>query len=120
MTTKLNHGTLVRLATWKNSYARVGTIEGYANEDTRYGTPEATIQRAVAMKQPMAWTSYAGSTICADPGFYERHAAQVASATVIAHGETVEIEGRYYAVRVVRGNDGAFPRNSDPIAFTPI
>ena len=111
-TTKaLNHNDLVKLASWVNSYAKVGTLNGYCPEFA---------DKARERGNDEAWTSQAGAMITNDKSYYEREQAKVAAAVVIAHGETVEIEGNLYRVHVNKGNDGEFPRNSDPIRFIAI
>lgn len=110
--TTLSNGQYVRLATWTHSVASVGTLESM-------GLKPETLAMCRNRRDPEAWTVYAGSTISDSKAFYERDRARVAGATVIADGETVEIEGKAYRVRVVEGNAGSSPRNSDPIRFVP-
>jgi hypothetical protein len=110
--TTLSNGQYVRLATWTHSVASVGTLDGMALK------PE-TLAMCRNRRDPECWTVYAGSTISDSKAFYERDRARVAGATVIADGETVEIEGKQYRVRVIPGNAGSSPRNSDPIQFVP-
>lgn len=106
----LKHNDLVKIASWVGSYAKVGTLNGYCPD--RAAT-------ARERGEPEAWTVNAGAALSSDKSYYAAEEAKAASAIVIAHGETVEIEGKPYTVRVMPRNDGQFPRNSDPIHFIP-
>jgi len=108
MTKTISHNDLVKLASWLNSYAKVGTLNGYCPN---------VADKARERGDDEAWTVNAGAALSSSKSFYEIENAKVARAIVVAHGETVEIEGNAYTVYVNRGNDGAFPRNSDPIRF---
>lgn len=108
MTATLNHNDLIKLVSWANSYAKVGTLNGYCPDFA---------DKARERGEDEAWTVYAGSSLSSDKSYYDRERAKFKAAVVIAHGDTVEIEGKFYTVHVNRGNDGAFPRNSDPVRF---
>jgi len=111
MTITLNHNDLVKLASWTHAYAKVGTLNGFSPD---------TANKARERGEDEAWTSQAGTIITSDKSYYAREEKLVASAIVIAHGETVEIEGNLYTVNVNKGNDGSFPRNCDPIRFIAV
>jgi NAD(P)H-hydrate repair Nnr-like enzyme with NAD(P)H-hydrate dehydratase domain len=115
--TKLSHGALVRLAAWTNSFAKVRTLAGYATE-RGYGPEFAEARRLRG--EPEAWALFGGTVLSEDKSFYAREAAKYATAVVVFKGQTVEIEGKRFTVRVVKGNEGRFPRNSDPISFAPV
>lgn len=106
----LENGSLIKLASWVFAYASVGTLEGYC---------PAHAPAARAKGEPECWAIYAGSAITNSPAYYAAEKAKVASAVVVAEGEVVSIEGKPYAVKVVKGNAGSFPVNSDPIKFLP-
>ena len=107
--TNLSYGTNVRLATWGNSYAKIGTLDGYC-------TPaQAEISRKRG--EPEAWTTFAGTCLTTSKQYYADEARKYADAVVIADGETVDIDGNLYVVNVIKGNAGPYPRNSDPIHF---
>lgn len=119
MTVTLRHDQYVRLASWTNSYAQVGTVEGIYRKTPGcevYGA----LARAKALGHDIAFATYAGSTITSSKGFYEREAERVASAAILAEGQRVEIEGRAYTVKITPGNAGRFPKNADPIRFVPV
>lgn len=115
----LAHGQLIRLASWTNSYAKFGTVEGYGFEAGTAGI-DWSVRRALAERHHLAWTSYVGSCLSNDPTFYEGERKKYLSAIVVADGDLIRAEGRMYRVKVVQGNGGQFPKNSDPIHFTPV
>lgn len=89
----LQDGDIIKLASWRHNYATVRT------RGALYALKSVSI-------------------IANDPSHAERHRAALASARVVAIGETVSIDGKPYTVSVPRGNvDEA--RNSDPIHFHP-
>jgi hypothetical protein len=127
MSTKtLKHGEQVKVVGMKFCpEITVGTVEGYAlqyNEDPA----EALARNAANAKAnpweryPLAWTNKAASVLEAD---YAGKAARLAekqakfdSATTLAHGELVEIEGRMYTVHVMDRADSV----CDPVHFIPV
>jgi hypothetical protein len=118
-TVTLTHGELVRLASWSSSYASVGSVEGYTA--SYQGDVARALERAQANGHELAWTVNVGASLVADGGaYYARENARVAGATILEDGQRVLIEGRPYRVRVVPGNAGEFPKNSDPIKFVPL
>jgi hypothetical protein len=110
----LLHETCIRLASWRNSFAKVGTIESYLA-----GKPELqTLCRNRGDDE--VWASYTGATITTDKAFYRNHALTVEAATVVADNQIVSVDSKLYRVSVVPGNAGESPRNSDPIHFIPV
>lgn len=115
----LRHDDKVRLPTWVASYAQVFTVRGYARacgED-----PAAAEARAIARGHALAATIYLGATLVNDGGAHHARQRQLAAAAIVlTEGEVYEIEGRLYRCRVIPGNGGTFPQNSDPIAWRPV
>ena len=123
MTITITHRQRVRLATWfDNITAEVFTISGYAVE--RGDDPAAKIKRAVEFGHDMACTIYTGATLLGDRAEATRRLdaerAAAAAAVILTNGQTVEIDGTLYTVRVMPGNAGKSPTNSDPIHFIPV
>ena len=87
--TTLKNADLVRLASWTNSFAKVGTLAGH------YGRPVSL--REIAKEEVICgsevWTVYTGATLSSDKGFYDRERALYETAIVIAPGDIVEIDG---------------------------
>lgn len=88
----LQDGDIIKLASWRHNYAIVRVRGEYALKST--------------------------SIITSDPDHASRHRAALASARIVAIGETVSIDGKPYTVSVPRGNERE-ARNSDPIHFHP-
>jgi len=112
----LTQDTLVRIASWKSSFAKVGTLEGFCSKST-FGM---TIEQLRARGEQEAWTTFAGMMLCSDRGFYDEQQSQYKKAIVIANGDHVLIDGKEYEVFVSKYNSGEFPKNSDPISFIPV
>jgi len=114
--TALKNADLVRLASWTNSFAKVGTLAGH------YGRPVSL--REIAKEEVICgsevWTVYTGATLSSDKGFYDRERALYETAIVIAPGDIVEIDGVQFKVVVAKHNQGSYPKNSDPIGFTRV
>lgn len=115
----LAHGQLIRLASWTHSYAKFGTVEGFGFEHGTEGIAWS-VRRAIAERHQMAFSTYTGSRLTDSKAFYADEAQKAASAIVVADGDLIRAEGRMYRVKVVQGNGGQFPKNSDPIHFTPV
>jgi len=123
-TIKLAHGDTVRLSTWtrypyENATAEVGTARGYAAKHG-VGDAEAFHQRALTHGHDTAWTHYMGGALLGDRNARDAQAADIQArlerAVTLTGGDTVEIEGEQFIVRVAWGNQDS-PRNSDPIKF---
>lgn len=112
----LAHGQLIRLASWTHSYAKFGTVEGFGFELGTEGIAWS-VRRAIAERHQMAFSTYTGSCLTDSKAFYADEAQKAASAIVVAEGDLIRAEGRMYRVRVIAGNGGPFPKNSDPIHF---
>jgi len=98
-------GDFVRLEAWDYSTATIG-IDWDADDDHPYGF------RPFAM--------YAGAMLADDGGAHNREMkARNAAAHVLTDGQEVRIAGYQFTVKVMRGNAGRFPVNSDPIHFIP-
>jgi hypothetical protein len=112
---KLSHGQIIRVKGF-SKYANkitVGTARGYAtqyNED-----PESGHARTLSYGHDTAWTNQSAGELTSDyPGKKEKldaEAAAIAAAPEIEDGQTVEIEGESFRVRV---ND---ERYSNPVKF---
>ena len=114
----LKHGDLIKLATWKMATAKVATLPGF---HAKYNDgPEALARSRANPQSPEVFCTYAGAAITSDPGHYTREIYKNEKAIVVTDGETVMVEGKEYTVKVMCGNGGEFPRNSDPIHFIPV
>jgi hypothetical protein len=121
MTKQIKHGDLIKLAAWKIETAKVCTLVGF------YSAPQyssgvdvvAAVAQSRSRGNPEVFATFAGHVIAADPGIYKRDVARNAAAIVVEDGETVEVDGKSYTVKVARGNHD-YPRNSDPISFVPV
>ena len=111
--TTIRHGDRIRLASWVYATASVATLIGFHKGDEA----AAAASRARHPKEPEVFAVFAGTVLSDSRSFYERDKALHAAAVVVADGETVEVDGLRYAIKVMSGNDGRFPRNSDPIHF---
>ena len=106
----LSHNTLIRLPSWADMYyATVGTNHGFYRD--RGWEPEG---------ENSAWSTFAGSMLSNSPAYYDNEKKKAACAVTIEEGETVEIERIAYKVKVMPGNGGMFPKNSDPIHFEKV
>lgn len=111
--TILSHGQIIRVKGF-SQYANkitVGTARGYAS---RYNDDaEEAHKRALDNGHPTAWANQACSVLSSDyPGKAEAlnaEAASIAAAPEIEDGQTVEIEGELFRVRVTG------ERYSDPV-----
>lgn len=110
----------VRLASWMPTfYATVYSAEGYAVD--RDMDPVAAVARHRERGWEMAATIFTGAALVNDGGaFHARQRAIADGAVTLAEGQIVSIEGRTYRVRVVPGNGGSAPVNSDPIKFIAV
>jgi hypothetical protein len=116
--TILTYGQPIRLAGWHpHTYATTFTVEGYAIATGH--NPAAERERALSLGHAIAGSVYIGEVLTTSRSFYAQKEAIAATAITLDAGQTVEIEGRLYTVRIVPGNTKA-PRISDPIAFLPI
>lgn len=127
---QLRHGQLIRVKGFRNyNDITVGTITGstlannekYSHKpgDPFHETPEEAIERAVRFGHSLnPWTNQSASVLTADyRGKKERldaEAAARAAAPELENGQTVEIEGALYTVRV------AGEQYSDPVHFLPL
>jgi hypothetical protein len=114
----LAHGDLVRLEAWNHvTFAKVGTVEGYASENG--DDPAPALARAQANRHDIAWIGYIGGALVNDGGrYFAEQKRKAASAITLTPGETVEMEGRFYRVRVLARCE-AHPVYSDPIKLDP-
>jgi hypothetical protein len=117
-TTTLSHNQIIRVKGF-SQYANkitVGTARGYAAE--YYDAPEESHKRALDNGHDTAWANQSASVLSADyPGKKQEldaKAAAIASAPEIENGQTVEIEGELFTVRVTG------ERYSDPVHFKRI
>jgi hypothetical protein len=117
-TTTLRHNQIIRVMGF-SQYANmiaVGTARGYAAQHG--GDAEESHQRALDNGHDTAWANQAAGELTAD---YEgkaegmaAKAAAIAAAPEIENGQTVEIEGELFTVRVTG------ERFSDPVHFKRI
>lgn len=117
----LAHGTPVKLAGWSDISVPVGTARGFAaeyQEDT-----EAAHERALKNGHHTAWTMFAGTALYGDRVYGAAKAAErkqlFESAVLLVDGETVDIEGEQFTVKVIKRNE-KHPVNSDPIHFIKV
>lgn len=113
--TILSHNQIIRVKGFSR-YANkitVGTARGYAaqyNDDA-----EEAHKRAIENGHETAWANQSAAVLSADyPGkaeALEAEAAAIAAAPEIENGQTVEIEGEIFTVRVTG------ERYSDPVHF---
>ena len=122
----LQHGEQVKVVGMKfRPEITVGTVEGYARQYNNDPAEALALNAANAKASPwthypLAWTNKAAGVLVAD---YAGKAAWLAekqskfdSATTLAHGELVEIEGQRYTVHVLDRADQV----SDPVHFLPV
>ena len=119
----LHHRMPVKLTAWAdNITAEIFTVAGYAIERGR--DPTEAVKRAQDNCHELAGSIYIGGTLVGDRADGQRRLAEARQrnrdAMLLEEGETVEIEGALYVVKIVPGNAGRFPRNSDPIKFRPV
>jgi len=112
MTKTLTNSQFVTVAGWRRAYT-FSTIAGYA---TKLGKDAKEYrERAIRNGHDLAWTINSGVALVGDKklgaAILAREAQEFASATVLENGETVEIEGELYQVKVMG------ERYSDPIHF---
>jgi hypothetical protein len=111
MNTPLTHNQVIRVKGFRNTSARirVRTQEGII---AQYG------DKPTNQHGELAWTHRDTSVLTADyPGKaaeLDAKRAEIAAAVELEHGQSVQIEGRNYTVRV---NGESF---SDPVAFLPL
>jgi hypothetical protein len=99
----------VRLEKWnKVTYA---WLEALSNPED--------IARAKKNKHDIAYVVYTGSTIADSTAFYNQELQRAKDAVTLEPGELIEVNGKTYKVRVVKGNE-INPRNSDPIKLDPV
>lgn len=121
--TTLSYGQFVRIAGWDPSESvEVFTLRGYCEKNgSNY---ERALAASKAHGHATAGTISTGATLVGDRALAAKLALEAlgraALAEVIADGQEVEIEGDIFRVRVVPGNAGRHPRNSDPIHFIPV
>ena len=109
----LHHNQLCYVAAWGREEAfSIGTLEGYAAESG--SDINKALERAKANGHDIVWSINPGKAITNSDGYYDRLRALQASATEIAGGELVSIEGRTYTVKLM----GA--RYSDPVHFLAV
>jgi hypothetical protein len=115
MKTTLAHNQIIRVKGF-SEYANqitVGTARGYAAEYQEDG--EASHQRALANGHETAWANQSAGELTSDyPGKKEAldaKAAAIAAAQEVENGQTVEIDGEIFTVRVMG------ERYSDPVHF---
>ena len=114
----LAHDTIVRLEAWVHSYAKVGTLAGYAAER---GKSEPITERYIADQHlrggSECWANTSPTFLSADKSHYDRDRAVYASAIVLTPDEVVEIEGAQFRVVVGKSDRGSRPRYSNSIQF---
>lgn len=114
----LSHNTLVRLDTWVHSYAKVGTLAGYAAER---GKSEPITERYIADQYlrggSECWANTAPAFLSADKSHYDEARAAFASAVVLTPDEIVEIEGIHFRVSVDKNDRGRRPKYSNSLSF---
>jgi hypothetical protein len=116
----LTYGTPIRAASWNEiTFAEVFTITGYAAENG-YDVA-AELQRATANGHALVGSTKSGASLVGDRALaqrmHEEASAIVRTAVTLKTGDRVTIDGIIHTVRFNVGNEGAYPRNSDPIAF---
>jgi hypothetical protein len=115
MKTTLAHNQEIRIKGFTSlaQSIKVGTCRGYAAQYNEDG--EVSHARALTNGHDTAWTNQAAACLTADyPGKHEALAAAAkatAEAVEIEHGQTVEIEGELFRVKVLG------QRYSDPVKF---
>lgn len=114
----LSNGDLVRLSGWNHvTFAKAGSVEGYASSNG--DDPAPALARAQANGHALAWVSYAGGALVNDRGaYFAEQKRKAASAVTLEPGEVVQMEGRFYRVRVMARCE-ARPIYSDPIKLDP-
>lgn len=118
--TQLSYDQPIRIPAWDAGiYARTFSVAGYARKTDR--DPQAMIDRARRLGHDLYGSILPGMSLVNDGGRHARQEQEIAATAVtISDGEIVEIEGELVRVKVTRGNDCQFPRNSDPIKFQPV
>jgi hypothetical protein len=124
MTIILKAGDTVRAAAWYPlKTVTVGTVEDYAIQNGR--DPAEMFAQTVERGQDVAWTINSGSTLYGNPAEAARKQtedkAKAARSITLKDGDTVEIHGRLYTVKFMRGQEQTlYPSFSDPIHFRPL
>lgn len=133
----LKAGDRIRLASWTSATAEVGTI--WAAYDKWYATatksdqnmvdhgftppPRDTKDEFIARNRRNGghdvWASHYGTMICNDQSYYAEQRRIHDEAIVVENNDLVSVAGKLWRIAVVKGNEGRFPNNSDPIHFIP-
>jgi hypothetical protein len=68
--------------------------------------PEAAVASELAKPgAQIYWINLSSIAICADPGFYEREAAEWAGAPLLSVGDIVEFEGKQFEIKAAPNNN---------------
>ena len=136
MTVEITNHLKVKLSAWVSGYATINGVGGLTEfsdgdiistaslpgDHPEHGsTTPYTLQLGAVLvgksypKEEVGQVlNLIGETV---KGHYEQEREAFESATILEDGQTVLAGGERFRVRVVRGNGGEHPRNSDPIHF---
>lgn len=120
---KLEYNEQVKIEGWMySSVVRVFSVEGYDREYKKTAEQiQESLDRCAKNNWPLAITTAEGEILTADYAGKSDDMAKKAkayeNATILTDGETVEIEGRKYTVKVINKE---WVKNSDPIHFIPV
>lgn len=101
-------GTLVIVSGSQYQYRSytAGSVEAYtAANSLKWTTVDAEVERAKKNGHDLAWLGQNSTTICGDPGFYEREKAKLDAALRLNLGDVVEMEGRTYQLIATPNNN---------------